>query len=105
MTVEYLPVWSQTGPCAAVPDRNGWTFVYGEREVLMHVDGYMIIYAQRCCITLRASLTDGQKQAAIRELLRRLPQVIQPARRIILWDIDDAMSASMEEYNDKAIAT
>ena len=95
MIVESLPFPCQVWLHIAVPDRNGWTIAYGEREVLTHIDGYMIVYGQRCRITLRASLTDGQKQAAVRELLRRLPQVIQPARRIILWSEDDTTSAAL----------
>lgn len=74
----------------STPDGNDWSIEYGECEGLRHIDGYMIVYGRRCKLTLRPSLAADQKRLAVNELLRRLPQMAQPARQIFLWSVSDA---------------
>ena len=90
MIAEYLQLRAVARPCTAALDRNDWTVAYGEREGLAHIDGYMIVYGQRCKITLRTSLTADQKRLAVNDLLHHLSQMIQPARQIFLWSVSDA---------------
>lgn len=90
MIAECVQLRTVAHPNTAALDCNHWTIECGEREGMTHIDGYMIVYDQRCKITLRTSLTADQKRLAVNDLLRRLPQMAQPARQIFLWSVNDA---------------
>jgi hypothetical protein len=93
MAVDYLQFPGEVRSYSAAPERSSWAIMYRERKALTHVDGYMIVYGQRCLITLSTSLTADQKQLAVNELLRRLPQMVQPARQIFLWSLSSTLSS------------